>query len=55
MGRAIIKGEYGTVYLARDYRTRKLVMLKSAYKDKLMEEQVLYLLRKELEMQGYFE
>ncbi|CAG0920999.1 unnamed protein product, partial [Notodromas monacha] len=55
IGRVLMKGEFGTVYLARDYRTRDLVTFKAAYKDKLMEEQVLYLLRKEVEMQGYFD
>jgi len=58
IGKALGRGKFGNVYLAREKRTGYIVALKVLFKKQLQKNQVEHQLRREIEIQShlrYFE
>lgn len=53
IGKPLGKGKYGSVYLAREKRSKYIVGLKVLYKDQLIKGQVEHQLRREIEIQSH--
>lgn len=53
VGKALGRGKFGCVYLARERRTKFLVALKVLFKNQLNKANVEHQLRREVEIQGH--
>lgn len=53
IGKPLGKGKYGSVYLAREKRTKYIVGLKVLFKNQLIKGQVEHQLRREIEIQSH--
>ena len=53
IGRALGKGKFGNVYLAREKKSRFVVALKVLFKKQLHKAQVEHQLRREIEIQSH--
>ncbi|PXF43479.1 Aurora kinase A [Gracilariopsis chorda] len=53
IGRPLGKGKYGSVYLAREKRSKYIVALKVLFKEQLLKSKVEHQLRREIEIQSH--
>ncbi|XP_022711711.1 aurora kinase A-A-like isoform X2 [Varroa jacobsoni] len=53
IGRALGKGKFGSVYVAREKKSKFIVALKVLFKDQLQNAQVVHQVRREIEIQSH--
>lgn len=53
VGRALGKGKFGNVYLAREKKSKYIVALKVLFKSQILEANFEYQLRREIEIQTH--